>query len=166
MMKDTRYKIQDTARRGATLAELILVIGIVAILTGATTLMLVGRRSGVAIEGTRDQIVGVLREAHSRSTAQAEDDAWGVRFENAAGDRPFFALFHGTYDTASVIRRETLPENVKYSTSSVPEGRHIEVNFDQLSGTRTGSSSVGIYVTRPPHTSFTINVATSGLVSY
>ena len=155
---------RDPRRSGYTFVELLLVIGIIAIL-GAVTLVNLANPTGTRdVTSTAERIAALLREAQSRSVSQASSTSWGVRFDNGAS--PFYALYGGTYATSSREAYYALPATVGFSTSTIAADGFIEISFAQRSGSPAGSSTVGIYSIRDPATSSTISVASSGMVSY
>lgn len=151
-------------RNGYTLAELLIVIAVITILSLVSLAGFVNRRNNSQLDSTAASIVGLLREAQSRSVSQSGSASWGVRFDN--GDKPFFALFSVPYGTSTVAGHNALSAWVAYSTSSVASGSHAEVIFSQVSGTASGSSTISVYLIQNPQVSSTITIAPSGAVSY
>src|SRR3989344_8198221 len=80
------------ARRGFTIIEIMLVIGIIVALAVVGVLNLTGRRGQTEFDSTVRQISALLRDAQVRSVAQASDKGWGVHFENSTTTAPFYAL--------------------------------------------------------------------------
>jgi prepilin-type N-terminal cleavage/methylation domain-containing protein len=68
--------------RAYTLIELIIVIGILAILTGLSSLSIVSFGSSSEMENSKTIVESALREARSNSTAVLDDKAWGVHLES------------------------------------------------------------------------------------
>ncbi len=162
-LRSTFYFLR-TSRKGFTFIELLLVIGITAIMAGFMLFGLVGKRSSSELSTTAERIVALLREAQSRSVGQASSTTWGVRFSN--GTEEFYALFGGTYSTSSREQYYALPAAVDFATSSVASSSSIDVTFAQLSGASTGSTTVKIYLIAQPNSSTTITIDPSGAVSY
>jgi len=65
-----------------TLIELLIVIGVLAILTGLASLSLVSFGKASDTETSKTIISGALREARANSMADVEDNIWGLHFEN------------------------------------------------------------------------------------
>src|SRR6185369_7407433 len=135
-------------KKGYTLAELLIVMAIVVILGVVSLASFVTRRNQSQLSTTAATMAGLLREAQSRSMAQASSTSWGVHFDN--GSSPFFALFAAPYGASSLTGRYPLPAWVGYATSSIRSGSFAEVSFAQLSGAATGSSSITIYLLQSP----------------
>ena len=154
-------------KNGTTLVELLVVIAIVGILATVTFLNLFGTRRQNELNSTSQAIVALLREARSRSTTQVSSTSWGVHFENSIATKPFYALFFSsTYSPATTVGYYRLPPSVGYATSSILSGSFKKITFSQLNGLASVSTSVSIYLLTSPSNSSTINIASSGAVSY
>ena len=154
-------------KKGTTLIELLIVIGIIGVLASVTFLSLFGTRRQNDLKGTSQAIAALLREARSRSVAQSSSTSWGVHFENSTVTSPFYALFFSaTYAPTTTIGYYRLPSSVGYASSNIPSGSFKEVTFSQLDGLASASTSVSLYLLTSPTNSSTINIASSGAVSY
>ena len=152
------------SRSGFSYIELLVVMGIIAII-GITMLVSLGSRKRTAdLTTTTQRMASLLREAQSRSMGQASSSAWGVHFDN--GGTPFFALFSGTYSTSSRESYYPLPLSVSYVTSTIAANRFAEVTFAQISGLASGSTTIRIALTISPTSSSTLTIDPSGAVSY
>lgn len=151
---------------GTTIIELVLVIGMIAILATVFLVNLQGRKGKTELTTTTQQIAALLREAQSRSVAQSSGTSWGVHFENSTTTASFYALFNGTYSTSSRIGYYRLPATVNYSTSSLASGASKEVTFTQITGTASASTSITIFSVTDMSQSSTISVASSGAVGF
>jgi type II secretory pathway pseudopilin PulG len=134
-------KIQDY-KRGFTVFELLIVLGFIVILSIVIIPSLSERRSRIDLDNTAKKIVTLLREAQSRSMAQASSTSWGVHFENSATTTPFYALFATSYATGTRIGYYRLPPSIRYATSSVAEGGSLDIIFAQITGLPSTSTSI------------------------
>lgn len=126
---------KQKALHGFSLIELLIVIGIVAVISTISLVSIVGWRGKKELGATSQQIATLVREAESRAMAQVEGASWGVRFENSATEKPFYALFYSdTYSTSTVVNRYPLPANLAYDVTGLQSGEAMEVVFDQISG--------------------------------
>jgi len=66
-----------------TLIELLIVIGILAILTGLASLSMVSFSKGTDIDTTASIVSGALKEARGNSMADIDDKTWGVYLEDS-----------------------------------------------------------------------------------
>jgi prepilin-type N-terminal cleavage/methylation domain-containing protein len=153
-------------KKGYTLAETLVVMGIILVLALISVTSFVNRRSRSQLASTASTMAGLLREAQSRSVSQSSSTAWGVHFENSA-TMPFFALFASPYSSSAHAGYYPLPASVGYATSSVGAGSYAEVVFTQISGAATGSSSISIYLRQGgAQVSSTLSISPAGSVSY
>ncbi len=153
-------------KKGTTIIELVLVIGLVAILGVIFLVNLQGRKGKTELTTTAQQVAALLREAQSRSMTQSSSTAWGVHFENSTGTSPFYALFATSYSTSSRRGYYRLPPTVNYATSSLASGASKEISFTQITGAASASTSVTIFSISDVSQSSTISVASSGAVSF
>lgn len=151
-------------RRGFTVIELVLSMGIVVLFSLVMFASLMGRKGKTELEGDAQKITALLREAQSRSVSQASSSAWGVYFENATTS--FFALYAGTYSTSSRINFVRLSTNVQFISSTIAVGATRTVSFAQLTGLASASTSIGVILRNDARFSSTISVASTGVVRY
>src|SRR3989338_5433970 len=71
-------------KKGFTLIEILVVLGISVILATGGFLALWNLRRHQALDLSAQKIVAVLRDAQARSIGQENGLAWGVHFENGA----------------------------------------------------------------------------------
>jgi len=135
------------AKNGFSLIEISIVIAVVGIITVVAIMTLFGRRSQAELDRTTQQVVAMLREAQARSISQEDNAVWGVRFENSTSATPFYALFRTSYSQENVVSRQSLPDRVQFSSSSVPSGTALDITFTQLSGIPSTSTSIGLELT-------------------
>src|SRR5688572_9831017 len=102
-------------RKGYTLSETLIVVGIIVILALVSMVSFVNRRNKSHLTSATATMTSLLREAQSKSAAQASSTSWGVHFEN--GTQPFFALFAAPYSADSHAGYYALPGWVGYATS-------------------------------------------------
>lgn len=158
---------QQSLQKGFSLIEIVIVLGVALILGAIFIPNLQGQRGVTELNITTKQMTALLREAQTKALLEASSTSWGVHFENSTSS-PFYALFSGTYTSSTVATRALLPQNVQYTTSSLPTGSVREIIFLQHTGRPASSSSIQIelkYKTGNLTTS-TISVSTAGAVSF
>lgn len=162
-----KFQVPNSKRTGTTLVELMVVMAIIAAISLFGFLSLYGRKGATDLTSTTQQIASLLSEARSRSVSQSSSTSWGVHFGNPSGGTPFFALFStSTYSTSTMIGYYKLPATLVYATSSISLGSTKDITFNQISGLASASTSVTLFVMSGPFNSSTINVASSGAVSF
>ncbi len=153
--------------RGFTVIELMLVIGIIAILSVVSFVGLSGRKSKTELDGVSKQMVSLLREAQSRSVSQSSSTIWGVRFENSTATTPFYALFSGdSYSTSTEAGHYALPSDMAYATGTLASGASVDITFAQISGAASATASITVYLVSQPDSSSTLTVSSAGAISY
>ncbi len=159
--------VMSAGKRGMTMAELLIVVMIISVITLVSLPALSKRRGQNDLTNTTQQIVSILREARTRSVSQASSTSWGVRLGNPTTTSPFYALFFSqSYGSTTTIGYYKMPPTLAYSTSSIASGSNLDITFSQLSGNALASTSVNVYIIGNQSISSTINVASSGAVSF
>ncbi|MFH1246263.1 MAG: prepilin-type N-terminal cleavage/methylation domain-containing protein [Candidatus Liptonbacteria bacterium] len=155
-------------RKGFSLIELMMVIGIMAIVGFFVLPNLSGKRSATQLDLATKEIAAALREAQGRALAEASSSAWGVHLDNVVSSSPFFAVYAGTYNISSVTAREPLPSGIQFATTSVPEEGSRDISFGQATGRPQASTTVQLVLKIPAGnvTSTIISVNAFGAVSY
>ncbi len=156
-----------SSRRAFTMIELLTAVALIALLSIITLGNFWGARNTSDLSNTVGQAATLLRQAQSQAMSGAQNAAWGVRFGNAAGSSSatFYALFSGTYSTATVATYYQLPKTVLYVTSTLAAGSTTDIIFSAITG-RTTSTQIGFFIPKGGNLSSTIIIATSGQVSY
>jgi prepilin-type N-terminal cleavage/methylation domain-containing protein len=152
------------AKQGVTLIELLIAIGVIAVITGITTLYLVGARGAKDLDNDAKRIVVTLRDAQQRSMTQEEGDSWGVRFTENASGKDFFELFRT--NSATAFPRVILKDNIEFTD---PASGSKDIVFERLSGKPTsGSGTVEIKIVNsaPPSQTKTIFIGDNGTITY
>jgi prepilin-type N-terminal cleavage/methylation domain-containing protein len=157
-------------KKGFTLIELIVVVAIIVIVSAIGLVSLLGKRSSTDLTSTTAEAVAMLREAESRSMAQAQGVSWGVRFGNPTSTAPFYAIFFSAYSSTTTVGYYRLPSTIGYTASSVPLGTSLDVTFSQITGLASASTTVKFSILNPSKslsvTSSTISITSSGVISY
>lgn len=143
---------------GVTLIELVVVIGIIAIISVLVLGYLKNTREERALAVTGDAAISFLREARSKTLASEEDAQYGVHFESGK-----IVLFRGLSYT------EGDPFNIVNNLSSeiviseINLGGTDNVIFSRLIGTASASGTVVISVNGNPLKNRVVNISGSGV---
>jgi len=143
--------------RAYSIVELLVVLGVLALIAAITLEMYVTLNAGKALDTDAQRIVAELAEARSLTLAAKNDSAWGVHMASSS-----VTLFQGTYASgASSNVTTTLNPHVTLSTISL-SGGGSEVTFQRLTGETTNSGSLILTLDHPSRTK-TIAIGQTGL---
>lgn len=126
--------------KGLTMLELVLVLGIFALIAGVASVQLANFQRGTVLESASKDIVSTLRLAHDKAMlgedgdSNGQGDAWVIRFANSTTDT--YASFYGVaYNINNV--KETAYLSPPLAFTAPTEGNNTDVIFTKLSGTTT-----------------------------
>ncbi len=151
--------------KGFTVFELLIVIGILAVVSGFTIFNLFGYRRYQDLNLTTQEIAAVLRNAQNRSIAQEAGGSWGVHFENSATD-DFYELFLGqSYATSTIYSKTILRPTVEFSDPA--SGSSKNVFFRAMSGMGLGGTDlIRVFLKGSSSASGTIYIDANGRIDY
>lgn len=132
---NSRFFHSRSVRKGFTLMELLVVLGITAVLSTVSFSLYINQQRTKLLETTAEEIVGFLKYAQQKSTSQEQGLQWGVHFENPASGNDFYALYTGTTYTSPEETRY-LPKGITFSTPGSSET--VDISFYKLIGDSMG----------------------------
>ena len=137
-----------------TLIEILIVIGVLAILTGLASLSLVSFSKSGDLDTTRVIVIGALQEARANSVADIDDKTWGVHLE---GDRVVvYANSGGGYNPSDPSNSaRVLASHTLLSWDLAGGGANIE--FDKRTGKTLNEGTVTISGSSPGVKTIDIN---------
>ena len=147
-------------RRGFTLAEILIVSAVIAILASLTSLSLFNYKRSQGLGLDADLIVAALRDAQARSVQQEEDSQWGVHFVNNESGQDTYEIFKGASYGGSAYFKRPLHAAVGFENPG-----SWDVVFGKLTGLPSGASTVTICLTGTPDCK-NINIAANGTITY
>jgi prepilin-type N-terminal cleavage/methylation domain-containing protein len=150
--------------KGFSLVELLMVIVIIFVFVGLTFALLFSRKSKTTLDLTTKQIVAFLREAQNRSIAQEKDANWGVVFVNNTSTPSFYGIFYSS--TSTLVKKNNLPDEIKYSSSTIPEGSYFAITFNKITGAPSTSTIIYLYSTPSSQITSSISINISGIIDY
>ena len=149
---------------GFTLIELIIVISIVAIISGFGIVNYVGLRANSIFNQQTERLVADIRFTRERSRAQEDGKQWGVHLENPVDDESFYEIWKGdSYVLGTVVERVNLSGGVRFSDP--PPGSVKDVIFSKTTGMLSVTSTI-ILESPPAGKSAMITLTAQGLVDY
>lgn len=134
--------------RGITLLEILMSIAIIAVVAAMLIGVFGGWRAGGDLEDARSNIIGILKDARSRTLASESNTSYGVHFETEKA-----VLFQGAAYNSSDPKNEiySLSGSIKISSISLTGGAADTV-FTRLLGTTTASGTITIESKRNQNT--------------
>ena len=155
-----------------TLIELIISIGILAILAGVGFINIVNYKHRQDLTSTTQEIIEVVRNAQNRSLSQEATSTagtggrWGVYFENPTGSgNDFYELFKGTsYAGGTVVSKSVLPSNTQFEEPA--SGSSSTIIFSPITGLPNASATIKISLISSPTSSSTITVGANGNIGF
>jgi prepilin-type N-terminal cleavage/methylation domain-containing protein len=149
-------------RRAFTLIELLIVIGVMGLLVGLSSLSLVSFGKGSELDSGRTTVVQALREAQSDSLANLGNNPWGVHFETNK-----VVIYQDTgsgYNPADIANNRTklFPKGVVASWNLTGGTNYLL--FDKGLGTTLNNGSITISSTA--NTTATITINSEGMIDY
>ena len=149
--------------KGFSLIELLITIGIVAVLGTIGTMNLVNYRSRNILDLQTQEIVATLRDAQSRSISQENGRPWGIHFENPTSDPDYYSLFaSSTYNSSDINSTTTLNSAVVFLDPS--SGNSKNVTFSAVTGLPSAADSITIALNTNNSASSTITISAYGQI--
>jgi prepilin-type N-terminal cleavage/methylation domain-containing protein len=154
--------------KGFSLVELLVVMAIIVILLGSTTLYLRQNQGGIRLDSIVNETVTLLRSAQQKSLNQQDGARWGVYADNTDSEHPFLDLFMineaalndpGMPGTSE--QRLKLPGAVQFTTPS--SGSDLRIIFSKGTGLPTEENEI---VFQSGTTSHTVSIEANGRVSF
>lgn len=129
------------AQNGFSLFEVLLAMGIIAVLGVVSTGYYRNYVKNVEFDSTAKTIIYDLKHAQSKAMAGEDDKKWGVHFVNGASD-DYYELFSTSvdYGDSSTTVKDTIYLSSAIVFTSPAEGATTDIIFDKIQGTSSASS--------------------------
>ena len=139
--------VQKKSRRGFTLVELLVTLGIFAILGMIALPVSHYLEEDAALGNTTKEIAGILRLAQSKTLASENSDSYGVFFDVSANQYTFFKGLSFAQRNMAADEAYILAKSLEFSTIEFPAG---EVVFAKVTGFSSSMGSVSIRLKQRP----------------
>ena len=151
-------------QKGFTFIELLVVIGIVAVVSVAGITRLGGFNSAKNLELTMNEMVSTVRDAQRRSITQENGTGWGVRFTNPVSGADQYEVFSGaSYSSSGVVSFHSLRRSVVFSEPT--SGNFIDVVFEPVTGKVSGNTTISLMSENLSSATADIIINTAGLIT-
>lgn len=135
LIKKLQLKAKNSklkACTGFTLVELLITVGIIAILAGFGTVNFFSYKQKNDISSAGQKLLAVLRDAQQKSIGQESGMQWGVHFVNSTST-DYYEVFHGaSYSSGNVVSKTVLAGGL--NLSDLQSGNSKDVVFSPVSG--------------------------------
>jgi len=148
-------------KKGITLIETLLVIGVLAILAVTGSSIYRNYSKNVELEANASAIISDLKSVQSKAINGEESLKWGIHFVNGASD--YYVIFSTPTDYSDPAKLEKrtayLTDRITFSTPA--EDNNYDIIFDKIRGTVDAQKQV---VLTFEGTNKTITVTTLGTI--
>ena len=151
--------------RGFTLLELILVVGILAILGTVGFNFYFNFQIDVKVDEEINRLQQVLRQIQQKAVSGEEGAKWGIRFVNNTADDQHYDVFWGdSFSAGTSTDIYYLPSGVIFTTPSTSST--LDVIFNKRTGESASSSIVTIIIqAETSDVSKSVSITPKGLIS-
>ena len=151
-------------KKGFTLVEILLVVGITAILGATLFLFSYGIKVHKDLDGAINSVAAVVRDAQQRSITQQDMKKWGIHLEK--NSIQIYDLFKDTHLTANILAQYSLPLSLEFDNSDWG-GLFKEIVFTQVDGLPTnGENVIIVRILNDPTTAKQVTISANGTISY
>lgn len=151
-------------RAGFTFIELLIVVGIVAILSALAFTFFHGFLLASDLGNSLEEIINTLRSAQQKTIASEGGSSWGVYFSTSTSPYQYILFKGSNYTSRDASKDEIhkLPSSV--IISGINLGGSSEVVFDQISGISLSQGSVVITLISDASKTKTAYIESSGQI--
>jgi len=152
-----------TRRRGFTLIELILVVGVFSIVFSSGTIVFGSLIQRNSLNYHGNQLVQLLREARTNAIVQKRDSAWGLYFDHSASSHGY-TLFKGeSYAGRDLVFDLIVELPGVIAISQLDLGGSDELVFSKSDGIPSASGTLSLMA---ENKIYSITVNNLGLVDF
>ena len=145
-------------KNGFTILELVIVVGIMAVLFGGLTASIKKYQTKSSLSGNTETVIETLREARNLTLVSKNALAYGVHF-----DSDKVTLYNTAYVVGSSTNKVINLNSGVSLITNLPSGGS-EILFSRLTGETSEPSTASLYLTTGPTSSTTILIYKTGTV--
>lgn len=159
-------------KAGFTLLEVLIVIGISALLLGFSGLALQSNSNSLRVKQTATTVSSLMKNAQSRARQQEGGVRWGVHIDNTTGDPVFYSTFMVDEDLLAEPLFTGVPGTTtdtfafprQITSINPPLGESMRIIFEQGTGLPTNATSVIMQVGNDTSSVRTIDIDSNGRI--
>jgi len=152
-------EIKITGREGLSMMEMMIAIGVVAIVSTAGFINLRNFQDKKSLINEADNIVASLRRAQQNAVGEENASAWGVKFFNQVSGGDYYKIFYGSsYAAGTVLETRYLPTGLEFTDPTSGNGK--EIVFTKETGVAAAAT---VTIARSGNLSDTKTVSVSAL---
>lgn len=148
------------SNKGFTLIEIVISLGILAILAALTFTSYSNLQRQLDIDTTAQNIISVIKLARTNTTASNSESNYGVHFETGK-----YVLFTGNSYTAGAATNKEYSLNSSEIYATSLNGGGSEVIFDRIRGTTSQPGTVSVRLVDQTNQTAVISITAAGQVS-
>lgn len=167
-----RPAFNKNQRRGFTLLEVLIVLGIAIVLVGATGMLLRSNSNSLRSEQTAETVISLLKNTQSKARQQDGGARWGVQIDNTTGDPITYSAFVVDEDLLAdplfsgipgeVTETFALPKIIKSTTP--PLGEKSIIIFAKGTGLPTAATNLVLQIGEDESSAKTISIEANGRI--
>ncbi len=144
-------------QRGVTIAEIVIIIAIIGLLTTVIALPFSTFRQRQALQNSTNAVVAALNEARTRTLAAVGNTYYSVRIESAQ-----VIVFVGSTYSSSTSTNEQIAIETPVTVSWSLQGGGSSITFDRLTGTTSQYGTLTLSL--PNGSTKTVTVSSLGTI--
>ncbi len=146
--------------RGFTSLEILITVGIMAVLLGVVVSPLLQTRDARALRETAERVVSLLEQARTKTLAGEGDSNYGIHLHTKNA-----TLFKGSVYSTSAADNIVIPIP-SFVSLSFSIGGGSDLIFDRLTGTTQEPGTITLSLARDATKQIIITVPASGIVNF
>ncbi|MDD4761942.1 MAG: prepilin-type N-terminal cleavage/methylation domain-containing protein [Candidatus Pacebacteria bacterium] len=133
-------------KNGFTLLEMVISVGILAVLSIVGTTGVMSVRTKKMLDGEADTILTTIRETQDKALKQEEATAWGIKFFNQTEGDDYYVQYYGaSFETGTQKSIFYLPKSIQFLYPT--DGNSVEMFVTKATGVPSAENYIDIGAT-------------------
>lgn len=144
--KKILFKKMILKKNGFTLLEMVISVGILAVLSIVGTTGVMSVRTKKMLDGEADTILTTIRETQDKALKQEEATAWGIKFFNQTEGDDYYVQYYGaSFETGTQKSIFYLPKSIQFLYPT--DGNSMEMFVTKATGVPSAENYIDIGAT-------------------